>query len=63
MPMIPKGEIYLSEDNLILQNDINTLHKWSVENKMKFHPFKCKVLLLTNQRNILHNSPIRVCLY
>lgn len=32
------------KDHEILQNDINTLHAWSVENKMNFHPQKCKVL-------------------
>lgn len=32
------------KDHEILQHDINALYKWSVENKMKFHPGKCKVL-------------------
>ena len=31
-------------DHEILQNDIDALHNWSVSNKMKFHPDKCKVL-------------------
>ena len=31
-------------DNAILQKDIAYLNKWSVDNKMKFHPLKCKVL-------------------
>ena len=34
-------------DHHILQNDINALYKWSVENKMKFHANKCKVLSLS----------------
>lgn len=32
------------EDHSILQRDIDVLHKWSILNKMKFHPQKCKVL-------------------
>ena len=32
------------EDHEILQRDINGLHKWSLENKMKFHLKKCKVV-------------------
>ena len=28
-------------DHQILQNDINALYKWSVENKIKFHANKC----------------------
>ena len=31
-------------DHEILQLDINALHKWSLDNKMKFHPQKCKVV-------------------
>ena len=34
-------------DQLILQSDINALYEWSVKNKMKFHPQKCKVLSVT----------------
>ena len=36
-------------DHLILQHDIDMLFEWSVINKMKFHPQKCKVL--TVERN------------
>ena len=35
------------EDHIILQSDINYLHDWSVSNKMKFHPSKCKVLMVS----------------
>ena len=28
----------------ILQSDINSLYEWSVRNKMRFHPDKCKIL-------------------
>ena len=31
-----------------LQNDINTLHKWSIKNKMRFNATKCKVLQIHN---------------
>ena len=31
-------------DHIVLQRDIIKLHKWSIANKMTFHPNKCKVL-------------------
>ena len=34
-------------DHVVLQNDINALFKWSQDNKMNFHPKKCKVLVVT----------------
>ncbi len=36
--------IYSEIDHDILQSDINYLYNWSIKNKMKFHPNKCKVL-------------------
>ena len=32
------------DDHIALQGDIDALHKWSIDNKMKFHPKKCKVV-------------------
>ena len=32
----------------ILQKDIDTLYKWTMTNKMKFHADKCKVLSVAN---------------
>ena len=32
------------EDKHALQCDIDALHNWATENKMKFHNGKCKVL-------------------
>ena len=43
-------EIISEHDQVCLQNDINNLYKWSVDNMMKFHPDKCKVLAVTNKR-------------
>ena len=40
--------IYSEQDHVILQNDIRSLHDWSLRNKMKFHPNKCKVLSVAN---------------
>ena len=45
-------EILLDEDQFILQQDIDKLYKWSFDNKMKFHPDKCKVLAVTNKSRI-----------
>ena len=35
------------DDHLTLQEDINYLLDWSLRNKMKFHPSKCKVLMVS----------------
>ena len=42
-----------ADDQTILQNDINRLYRWSVSNKMNFHPSKCKVVQSTLRHNIL----------
>ena len=46
-----------SGDHFALQNDIDKLNEWSLANKMKFHPSKCKALSVSNQRNVLHILP------
>ena len=56
-------EIIYSNDHFALQNDIDKLYDWSIVNKMKFHPSKCKALSITNQRNILHNLPFTIFHY
>ena len=33
-----------------LQNDIKSLYKWAIDNKMKFHPGKCKVLTISKEK-------------
>ena len=45
-------EIHTESDCAVLQNDIDTLFKWSIKNKMKFHPDKCKVI------QIYENEPL-----
>ena len=37
-------QIVSIRDCYILQNDIDYMQNWAIENKMKFHPKKCKVL-------------------
>ena len=56
-------EINYSSDHFILQDDIDKLYNWSLANKMKFHPSKCKALSVTYQRNILHNLPFTIFNY
>ena len=34
-------------DHITLQLDIDYLHNWCLNNKMKFHPSKCKVLMVS----------------
>ena len=50
-------EILCDNDQIVLQNDINSLFDWSVRNKMNFHPDKCKVVPVTNKSIICH-SPL-----
>ena len=38
------------QDCIILQNDIDSLHKWCVINKMNFHLDKCKVLSVCDKK-------------
>ncbi|KAL5270252.1 hypothetical protein ACHWQZ_G001104 [Mnemiopsis leidyi] len=50
------------EDHIILQSDINTLHKWSIMNKMNFHPSKCKAVSVHNRPSPLDMLPsVRFC--
>ena len=55
--------INFSEDHFILQDDINKLYDWSINNIIKFHPSKCKALSVTFERNILHNLPFTIFNY
>ena len=41
------------DDQQQLQHDIDELYKWSLRNKINFHPNKCKVLHVTLKRNRL----------
>ena len=38
-----------NSDSESLQRDIEALHNWSTINKMRFHPDKCRILMVTNQ--------------
>ena len=38
-------------DQKIFQQDIENLLNWSINNKIKFHPSKCKLLRSTLKRN------------
>ena len=44
-------EIHCVADSVALQADIAMLNDWALENKMKFHPDKCKVLTVTLKKN------------
>jgi len=41
--------ICTENDHATLQSDIDYLHNWSLMNKMKFHPQKCKVVSVANR--------------
>ena len=49
------------EDITQLQRDINILYFWSLNNKMKFHPDKCKVVTIEHRPSLccLSLSPWR----
>ena len=51
-------EISTIGDQQQLQHDINELYNWSVRNKIKFHPKKCKVLHITLKHNYLNYTYI-----
>ena len=53
-------EIKCFNDHFVLQNDREKLLRWSLENKMRFHPSKYKALTVTLQRNILDNFPLTI---
>ena len=44
-----------------LQEDINSIFQWSVDNLMSFNIAKCKCMLLTHKRNACCPSSIRKC--
>ncbi len=44
-------EVKCQNDQLILQQDIDSLVNWSVLNKIRFHPGKCKVLRCTLKKD------------
>ena len=43
-------QINSNHDCEFLQNDINSLYKWAIDNKMMFHPGKCKVLTISKEK-------------
>ena len=55
-------EIKCDADQVILQNDIDSLYQWSVDNKMNFHPNKCKALAVTN-KNLFFELPFYEYIY
>ena len=48
-------EIVDESDNITLQKDIDSLQDWALRNKMKFHPAKCKVLMVSHSKPPLLN--------
>ena len=49
-------EILCDNDQQILQNDIDSLYKWSIDNMMQFHSDKCKAVRITN-KCIIYDLP------
>ena len=57
-------DINSEADCEILQNDINTLSTWSRNNKMSFHPDKCKALSIHDSRpDFVKILPFPYCYY
>ena len=48
-------EISCEEDHHILQRDIDSLLDWALKNCMKFHPSKCKSLMVSRSKMPLQN--------
>ena len=53
-------EMKCFNDHFVLQNNIEKLLRWLLENRMRFHPSKCKALAVTLQRNVLDNLPFTI---
>ena len=49
-------QIKCKEDSLCLQKDLDALVQWEQEWSMKFHPDKCKILIITNKRKIINSE-------
>ena len=45
-------KIHSSSDNVNLQMDIDYLSDWALRNKMRFHPAKCKVLVVSGKPSL-----------
>ena len=56
-------EIRSWNDHESLDQDIMNLLNWSIENKMVFHPSKCKMLSVTLQNNVLDELPFNIYNY
>ena len=52
------GIIYDKNDEKQLQCDLNTLHKWSENWQLRFHPDKCEVLRVTVIRILEYAVPL-----
>ena len=50
-------KISCETDYEILQNDIDYLHQWARQNKMKFHPLKCKFVTIHSRPSPLAMLP------
>ena len=48
-------EVSCDNDHAILQRDVDYLLDWAFRNKMKFHPAKCKVLMVSHSPPPLEN--------
>ena len=55
--------ITCENDHSILQTDIDYLNEWATQNKMKFHPKKCKVVSICNRPSPLWMLPFIVFHY
>ena len=54
------GEINNVQDAIKLQQDINTMERWSNDWLLRFHPGKCHVLTMGKFKNIKHAHPYTI---
>jgi hypothetical protein len=48
--------IRTTEDQTILQRDLDNLQQWENNRLMKFNPDKCEVLIATNKKSSIHSE-------
>ena len=58
--MLVYKDIHSCEGYTDLQNDINQIYNWSVENSLSFNPSKCKQMVISRKRRPLPHASLQL---